>query len=605
MGASRAALAVTIVVLITGCSGHHGASALLPPNGAHQTSNLTERSDYASSLLRAPEVLRLIDSRVSPTDRRFLQRILPSIPARFANKNALDYQHYAIAIIDVASKRIVYNRAELNGSMRPGELPIPVTAKPGDSQQTGRHADFWAPSTFDEHSGPYRRLYTTPNANPNVTGASDSGQFPGGETADLYLPCGTAVNKSGTINGQQFADQAYAYMGGWSQSYNLTGGNVDAGLMSNAAVQSTSLDDYTMFIRLSGISAWYFQATTTDNQVVNAFKVPCGPGPVHMEFYDAPNFPGYTLVLNVSYFDYSRNATYGATIGAYFSDPTSGGWWASCQSCVLKRMSSIAQDVNHAPADNLTDGSNFRVQWQNATVSCGFAPSNCTPAGEESWQLANTGGCMEFPSWTNGFHDCFGNTGLVNVTNFNYNGEFDFLNIPTTSSPPGNGSGHWSGTTSLAGLNYAVDVAMTNGDASMSVTLQNTTPTAMQLEVPDSCGPFRWYATGTAPSGQLYWQQPVAGSRCLQSLAWITIPANSSVKFPASWTGANLSYIEFAVVGPYVAFEGYGATQSSDASLYSTTSAGAIHSYVATPTPAPTPTPERTPPPCLRQPCPQ
>lgn len=194
---------------------------------------------------------------------------------------------------------------------------------------------------------------------------------------------------------------------------------------------------------------------------------------------------------------------------------------------------------------------------------------------------------MEFPTWTGGFQDCSAGSGVVNVTNFNYNGEFDFIDIPTTNGSGGNGTGHWSGASSVPGVNYTVDASLKNGDFNGSVTLQNTTASAVNLKVVDSCGAFYWYAGALSPSGPVYWQSPAAGAICLQSLEWINIPAYSSVNFPVSWTGASLSSINFDILGPYVDFANSGSSVSSDSSLFTTVAGGSVQNYVPTPAPSP------------------
>lgn len=551
------------------------------------------RAAYASRLIQPDEVDRAIGPDISASDKLVLRKLLPSVPASFANEHKLDYRHYAVAIIDGKTQHITYNRADLHGGFVRGKLRIPEDPRPDSvGPNAERRPDYWAPSHIDEGSGPYRRLFTNPNSNPNVSTPSDQGSYPGDETADVILPCGAAVNNHGTINGQPFADQAYAYMGGWSQFYTLQGGNVDAGLMSNAGVQPSSLDNYTMFIRLSGVDPWSFAATTRDGQSVSVFKVPCGVGPVHMEFYIAPASIGYTMVLNVAYFDATRNANYGATIGVYESDPSYGGWWTSCQACVLKRMTSIGQDLNGGPGDDLSDGSSFSATWQNATVSCGFDAALCTPAGNESWQLGSTGGCMEFPSWTNGYFDCGGGAGIVSVSNFNYNGEADRIIVPTSngSSSPG----HWTGSTSVAGLSYSVDASLTSTAVNFALSYQNSTSSPISLEMGDSC-PVHWVAAAAVGSSGYQWDDPPLGTRCTQSLWWYTVPANSTVTFSsAQWTISNVKYGDFLVTAPYVDMEQYYGNTA-----LSTAAAGAL------PAPQVTATPERTPPPCLRQPCPQ
>jgi hypothetical protein len=309
----------------------------------------------------------------------------------------------------------------------------PVQAKPfgtGDAPASSARGTRDYFPTLDRNSGPYRRLYTSPNH-------FESGTFPSNTFAENTFvttpPCGSAHYKPGT------RDAGDIYFGGWGS----IGYSVDAGLQHTLPVSGA--DQYQMFISLSG----QYLNSASDFYHNNPFPhIPCGTQTtMHFGVFQDSN--GY-LMLELTASNYAM--AYEDTLNSLGP----WGWTPVCTGCVLKRMTSIAQ----APED-LSDGSSFGpVTWQSSNVICDVGSQGCTVQGNQvaasqgfpepynasPWSYPVIGGCMEYPQWNpTGApppypSDCSGqpNNGQTYAVRVNWQdaaNETDQITLPTTATP--------------------------------------------------------------------------------------------------------------------------------------------------------------------------
>jgi hypothetical protein len=128
-----------------------------------------------------------------------------------------------------------------------------------------------------------------------------------------------------------------------------------------------------------------------------------------------------------------------------------GGWSPSCGGCILKRVTSIAN--NGPDSSTLYNGDEFSTAWNTTRLTCGFGFQCGNAEGDEAWTLTVTRNCTVYPTWGNqpydgGLRDCrnsLTNTvNNVNVYNFNVDAEQVLIKnwptpAPAATCPPSGG----------------------------------------------------------------------------------------------------------------------------------------------------------------------
>jgi hypothetical protein len=192
-------------------------------------------SDYASPALEAGEH-ELLRAYLNALPREMKERIAALPP------NAV-----SLALVDGSTNVIHYNHPEEAGGyvVVPAE-ELPGSDRPDFNSQAEARPETQNPGPYGG-SGPYRRVYTVPlpAAQGEVTGAGP-----------YYTQSGvlTTFCDSGHFN--RGVDRGYAYMGGWSPTWNAvkgavaTSSAVDAGLIYNLNASDFSEDDYALFINV-------------------------------------------------------------------------------------------------------------------------------------------------------------------------------------------------------------------------------------------------------------------------------------------------------------------------------------------------------------------
>jgi hypothetical protein len=431
---------MSVVAALAACGGSHGAT----PINLSAPANRPSESDR--TILSAAETRQAIDPAITGHDRDVLLSLIAQSPLR---TRLGDAAHPVVLVLyDAKGKRFISNRVGVaenfealgpvdgtpnvyrsrSGRSFVGPRPEARPFAPGTAPASNSRSKQDYLVTLDRNSGPYRRVYTSPNH-------FESGYFPSNTFAEnAYIttpPCGSAHYKTGT------RDAGYAYFGGWG---NL-GYSVDAGLQHTLPVSGR--DEYQMFMSLNG----QYLNSAQDMFHNNPFPhIACGTQ-VAMHFGTVLDSNGYlALELLVGSYAMAYEDSTGI-LGSY-------EWTPVCTGCVLKRMVSIAQ----VPED-LTNGSSFGpVTWQWSNVICDVGSQGCTvqgnmaggpsePYNASPWSYPVIGGCMEYPQWNSTGvpppfpTDCSGtpNNGHPNAVQVNWQdaaNETVQINLPTTATPP-------------------------------------------------------------------------------------------------------------------------------------------------------------------------
>ncbi|MBV8299990.1 MAG: hypothetical protein JO083_10655 [Candidatus Eremiobacteraeota bacterium] len=404
------------------------------------------------STLSASEVSRAIDPSITGPDRDQLLGVIANSAIRKELSNSA--RRVVVVLYDPKERRFLSNRVGIaekfealdplpgtnnlyesrNGHeiVGPGPSTRPAPSSgPGTISTSGRARttlDYYP--VLDNTSGPYRRIYTSPNRfETGTTWASNLGE---NATAQLP-PCGSARYAAGT------RDAGYVYMGGWGSF----GASVDAGVYHMLPVNGQ--DVYQEFMNING----HFLQTYEDiEQHTTGFPTfNCGTV-VSLNFTTGSSADGTTLTIllgvNGIYIGYLDNLN---TLSSF-------GWSQVCQGCVLKRMTSIAQ-----PSQDLKNGDKFGpVLWNSATVICDVGSQGCTlqanatgaaegfsePYNASPWKVPIIGGCMEWPQWSaTGYpppypSDCSGSpSGAPIQVNFSDTAnEIDTIALPSPTPAP-------------------------------------------------------------------------------------------------------------------------------------------------------------------------
>jgi|GEM_PF-6274788 len=392
------------------------------------------------------ELSQVIDPSIPAASQATIEQALSSIQLADFDPSATAAD-YAIAVADLGSGNIVYNRPELAGAMGVQFVCITCTIK---TRLPDNEVEPYNPSQ-DMGTGPYRRMvssYREPYLTtlPNGGGMVQYGPMMSGM---VYLH-----NKSASIKPMTSAGDVY--MGGFSSQdgANELGTSVDAGLQYNLRGGSSN-DTYTPFVNVGKLAN--VSVTTTANNS-NGQQVYNGP------------FSWGTPTLIKNSFNVSQDQgseppgpiTFSDT--SYGLDPSSGrnrtvivvamvppgmtdsngdfnGWDVTCQYCVLKYVTSIAQNGG----ENLHDGSHFYGDQEQIMLDCGFFGGvPCGDNGMAYWNQSSTLNCTEYANWGPGFNsalrDCKDGPGLpydnVIVQGFAYSGSGILIQDPTPAPSP-------------------------------------------------------------------------------------------------------------------------------------------------------------------------
>ncbi len=512
-----------------------------------KSTNSTATDVAAIRRIDAATAARLLDPALSSTERSIVARAITGL--RTTSTMAIDPANIQIAVFDPASNNVYYNRATLHGSFvrkinsyafqpRPAGVESPAAGK-------RRTATYLGTGRPDAGTGPYRRLYTFPNIDPNAYSLA------------LIIANVSHACNSGNLLNPFYPDKdihkeaGHSYLGGWSGTNNA----VDAGMIYNRGITTASQDDYSPFFAISGISG--YPGVEYLNNSPSNFHIACGTSLATMSFYvDAPvqSFEGQIeLVLSIVFNDgQPRQIMLVYQTGASYVDGTSNwmGWGPSCNNCVLKRTTSLAQS-----GDNFNIADYYTATWSSTQLSCGFFVfPGCQPGppgGASAISAATIKACEEYPSWyvpyDDNTRDCSNMPAnavpQVAVENFSFDrsGEVDIINLtPVPVSPPP-ATPTPAPTSAPYYLNYALDEYVAadglhvganvsnNGNATYPVVSTRsiefpTTGTAeFQIYDPNTVGPPLWDS----------WN----GARFNQTLTWLTWAPKETKHFEAVWSG--------------------------------------------------------------------
>lgn len=283
---------------------------------------------------------------------------------------------------------------------------------------------------------------------------------------------------SGDIN-----DAGFSYLGGWSTTPNVDGGTIDAGLQYNWQIKADSHDDYSLFIKIPGVSKLEITKSTPVPGIGQPKHLDCyQQAAATIEFHVEPWFLSFgelkcikggnvvlteqlkacgTIALIVERGTGGTGTQYsGQTIVWLADDATFGGWgqyatspgtvsvkgvrqnvtfyWPQvpCKGCIFKWMTSIAQET-----EDLRDGAHFTATWAHREIDPDALEETGPEPGSSVPMVESITRCSEYPLW-NGYgektveSDCAntpktakGLAATVQVKNYTVTGEIDTITL--------------------------------------------------------------------------------------------------------------------------------------------------------------------------------
>ena len=288
----------------------------------------------------------------------------------------------------------------------------------------------------------------------------------GRSRAQVLTNCNNGQTYNATLNRQDNTqnkkyEDGNLLLGGWSK-YDKA---VDAGLIYNKGLQPASLDDYSAFYAIENTPRHRRPADDAlgiqfDHSTGNRsnWKIPCNDQGRYTSitfFADQPlNSPGspnyplnyVELVTQYQYFD--KNIQGPRAIDLIYVTQSQNddweGWNPSCDGCVFKRETTIAQRAvkSGGPGDVFNNGDSFTGAWFNTSLSCGFSDGGCTDPNRGllyAMRSINIKACEEYPAWGNysdDTRDCSNSAGPVGgvsqhikVSQFGYDHEVDYIDL--------------------------------------------------------------------------------------------------------------------------------------------------------------------------------
>lgn len=199
------------------------------------------------------------------------------------------------------------------------------------------------------NTGPYRRVWSTPGFS--------------WMSATVYLPSKATVPPEVGIGAAQVGDTCFVYAGGWGSA----GQAVDAGFQ-----YSNTYDNWALFLKYQGLPE---KVLSPDIRFL-------GGSSVQLTF-EIPNDDELLLTATGQ-----RNDGQSGPLSLHLSAADGvGGWSAAGGAQILKRMTSIGQNVQSFSTGSFLTN----VEW--STVQIGTSAANAIP-----WLSAQTGGQCMYPN---------------------------------------------------------------------------------------------------------------------------------------------------------------------------------------------------------------
>ncbi len=384
-----------------------------------------------------PDLHDYVSPNLDPAEQALVRNYMNALPKAFKERIAgQPVNSISVAIVEGTTGAIHYNRPEDVGSYQVvSGMALPGAERP-DMQSAVKNPGVYG------GSGPYRRVYTIPLPAAPAPAPDEQGNYE--QSGDVTTTC-----KSGNFYP---GDRGYAYLGGWSGTWDTAGGPsaVDAGLIYNYEASLKSADDYSMFMNLGNgigiiskgnaethdgkeaelppthIACNAFGLATMTFSVSGTFQLPsvapqCWQGKGgDAEWIGFPNAEcsTYAMTLSVTseFFD-TYSGAHTALIIWVAPNITDGGWGhlvkfvskyyngkynvpgyiasATCGGCMFKWMTSIAQPKGNT----LSDGSYYGAVWFKREIS-GYALKESYTAGSPLIRTTkNLVNCSEYPLW--------------------------------------------------------------------------------------------------------------------------------------------------------------------------------------------------------------
>jgi hypothetical protein len=340
----------------------------------------------------SPETIdRNISSDIVGNERTIMRNLLRSAPPSLRWRIANDTKsNLYVSYYSSKTKQVYVNRSDIRNQLVAykslGEglyadpsghtvIAPPLDVRPNLRASSGmRQAQNNVSVGVDHGSGPYRRVYSLPND------WIDQGSFE--MWSALHIPCNAAHYARTT------GEAGYAYLGGWGSN----GVAIDAGVFNTKLTNGQ--DQYQMFVRSDG--TWLGPGIPGVDKAVLA-SWPCGFN-MSMNFYTSEpvtdangniNSNGSLWLSTSPYPMPALNPGDAAPIYlVIWDEPSRGGWDPECSGCILKRMTTIAQNTY----EDLNENTSFEgVSWSNTQITTGT--DDTTFSQQYAW------GCMEWPQW--------------------------------------------------------------------------------------------------------------------------------------------------------------------------------------------------------------
>ncbi|MDP9023926.1 MAG: hypothetical protein M3N13_00940 [Candidatus Eremiobacteraeota bacterium] len=497
------------------------------------------------------------------------------------NGETIRPENFQIAVLDGKTGKIYFNRADLKGTMRAVRSlrrfdHRPQSVSTGAALQRGRrplvHNGKGSP---DALSGPYRRIYTHPNHDSQGIGIARIG-------ASVYTACnaGNVYNASKDVQQHPaWSEDGNLLLGGWSRDDNA----VDAGLIYNKGLQSGSVDDYSPLFAIVNRTHDPIEFDHNSHSRVN-WHIPCdgtppfGNGnPTNMYFFvDHPNQPGsynyptndIELVSQYQYFDPTARVYKQIDLiyltGSSPSATDWNGWSPSCDQCVFKRETTIAQrpPSKGGRADVFNNGDYFYGTWYGTSLSCGFTVNGCNYSnGTQYYAMDNfmIQACQEYPAWTDYHddqHDC-NNTpsqgnNHIQVSAFHYDSEYDLIDLHPDGATPGPNPSPYPtpfGQSFYYQSVFAVDTDGLHVGMNISNDGSSSGPPVTKNYEWSRNSPYRFLIYQNSPYQLVY--DSWAGQRFTSSLFWETWAPYETKHEEAVWSGYSPSTLYHFVFQSY------------------------------------------------------
>jgi hypothetical protein len=466
-------IAAVAVALLAGCSGSHHASVVPKATSNSAAAGPGQRTKHSLSLSSAERSMMF--ANVDAAEQNLLGTYAgASDPALDAIRQN-GYANYTIVVVtgdgvyhsndptfSTAGTGLTFDWSVFNAGASGSDPSSPPDGGGGGTvggggggriPLSGRR--FIRTYGYNPGTGPYRRVFTgqqTPwYAQPGDLSYHDYNPTFIEGTVQTYCRQGIYDQTSdyvANVSGYK-QESGQAYLGGRP----FDGGTeVDAGLQYNRFTQGDvngGNDTYTPYLRI-GASNYIFDVydQRIGQLVSRNVHIPCG-APVALLFglqgSHGYAYTGPTLSPDMElYMLYNASNTHTYEL---FFDPgltNIGGWQANCTQCVMKMMTTVAEQHPSSLPDRFNSGYSFHATWVGNLASCRYAnpmPTCWTALGYGAFAIPQRF-CSDYPGWQGvqsySTTECGNSPPNVNVqvTNFTQTGEDVTIVLPSPAPVP-------------------------------------------------------------------------------------------------------------------------------------------------------------------------